>query len=174
MLSDVRDKHILDTSAWNALFDDPERDVIVDAALSRTIFPTCISITEVAATEDTARRIDVLRLMKTVGRDNRPMASPNQLIIMACQGYSKRAATITLNAGSDADGAWIALGHPTQVDEAAQRLALDFNDERENVMRNIHRGVAPGTVINFCGGNAAPPFDRITHQALLRQRRLSL
>jgi hypothetical protein len=56
----------------------------------------------------------VLRLMKTLGRDNRPMASPNQLIIMACEGYSKRAATITLNAGSDAEGAWIALSDPTQ------------------------------------------------------------
>ena len=156
MLSDVRDKHILDTSAWNALFDDPDRDVIVEAALSRTIFPTCIAITEVAATEDTARRIDVLRLIKTLGRDNRPMASPNQLIIMACEGYSKRAATITLNAGSDAEGAWIALSDPTQVDEAAQRLALDFNEERENVMRTFTEGLRWELQSIFVAGTQRP------------------
>ena len=28
MLSDVRNKHILDTSAWNALLDDPEQEEI--------------------------------------------------------------------------------------------------------------------------------------------------
>ena len=134
LLSDVRNKHILDTSAWNALFDDPARDLLIEAASSRTIFPTCIAITEIAAIEDSARRMSILRLMKTLGRDNRPMASPNQLIIMACEAYSKRAAMITLNSGSDAEGAWIALNDPSQVDEAAQRIALEFNAEREKVV----------------------------------------
>ncbi|HTR34890.1 MAG TPA: hypothetical protein VMH80_03240 [Bryobacteraceae bacterium] len=156
MLSDVQNKHILDTSAWNALFDDPDRKLLIEAALSRTIFPTCISITEVAATEDTARRMNILRLMKTLGRDNRPMASPNQLIIMACEGYSKRAAMITLNAGSDAEGAWITLNDPTQVDEAAQRLALDFNEERENVMRALTEGLRRELQSIFVAGTQRP------------------
>jgi hypothetical protein len=156
MLSDVRNKHILDTSAWNALFDDADRDLLIEAALSRTIFPTCVAITEVAAIEDGARRMDILRLMKTLGRDNRPMASPNQLITMACEGYSKRAAMITLNAGSDAEGAWIALNDPTQVDEAAQRLALDFNEERENVMRSFNEGLRRGLQSIFMAGTQRP------------------
>jgi hypothetical protein len=156
MLCDVRNKHILDTSAWNALFDDPDRDLLIEAALSRAIFPTCIAITEVAAIEDTARRIDILRLMKTLGRDNRPIASPNQLIIMACEGYSKRAAMITLNAGSDAEGAWIALSDPTQVDESAQGLAIDFNAERENVMRTFTEGLRRGLQSVFVAGTQRP------------------
>jgi hypothetical protein len=156
MLSDVRNKHILDTSAWNALFDDPDRDLLIEAALSRTIFPTCIAITEVAATEDAARRLNILRLMKTLDRDNRPMASPNQLITMACEGYSKRAAMITLNAGSDAEGAWIALSDPTQVDETAQRLALDFNEERENVMRTFTEGLRWELQSVFVAGTQRP------------------
>ena len=156
MLSDVRNKHILDTSAWNALFDDPDRDVLIEATLSQTIFPTCIAITEVAATEDAARRMQILCLMKTLGRDNRPMASPNQLIIMACEGYSKRAAMITLNAESDAEGAWIALSDPTLVDETAQRLALDFNEERENVMRTFTEGLRQGLQSIFVAGTQRP------------------
>lgn len=156
MLSDVRDKHILDTSVWNALFDDSDRDQLIEAALFRTIFPTCIAITEVAAIEDTARRVDILRLMKTLGRDNRPMASPNQLIIMACEGYSRRAAMLTLNAGSDAEGAWIALNDPTRVDEAAQRLALDFNKEREDVMKTFTEGLRLGLQSIFGAGTKRP------------------
>jgi hypothetical protein len=46
MLSEVGDKHLLDTSSWNALFDDPDRDRLVEAALSRTIFPTCIAMSD--------------------------------------------------------------------------------------------------------------------------------
>jgi len=60
MLSDVRNKHVLDTSPWNALFDDPDRDLLIEAALSWTIFPTCIAIIEVTTSEDTVRRIDGL------------------------------------------------------------------------------------------------------------------
>ena len=156
MLSDVQNKQILDTSAWNALFDDPDRELLLEAALSRTIFPTCIAITEVAATEDTARRMNILRLMKTLGRDNRPMASPNQLVIMACEAYSKRAAMITLNAGCDAEGAWNALNNPTQVDEAAQRLALDFNEERENVVRTLTEGLRGELQSIFVAGTQRP------------------
>jgi hypothetical protein len=133
MLSDVQNKHILDT-----------------------ILPTCIAITEVAAIEDTAKRMDILRLMKTLGRDYRPIASPNQLIIMACKSYSRRAATITLNGGSDAEGAWIALNDPTRVDDAAQRLALDFNEERENVMRIFTEGLRPGLQSIFVAGTQRP------------------
>jgi hypothetical protein len=156
MLSDIRDKHILDTSAWNALFDDPDRDLLVQAVLSRTILPTCIAITEVAAIDDLTRRVDILRLMKTLGRENRPIASPNQLIIMACQGYSNRAPMITLNAGTDAEGAWIALNDPTRVDDAAQRLALDFNEERENVMRSFMEGLRRELQLIFAAGTEKP------------------
>jgi hypothetical protein len=75
---------------------------------------------------------------------------------MACEGYSKRTAVITLNAGSDAEGAWIALNDPTQVDETAQRLALDFNKERENVMRSSTEGLRRALQSIFVAGTERP------------------
>ena len=156
MLSDVQDKHILDTSAWNSFFDDPERDALVYATLSRTVLPTCIAITEIAAIEDTEKRAGILHLMKEVGRDSRPMASPNQLMIMACDGYATRAKVITLNAGSDAEGAWIALNKPALVAEAAQRIALDFNAEREEVLRTFNEGLRDALQSSFVAGTARP------------------
>jgi hypothetical protein len=156
MLSDVHDKHILDTSAWNALFDDPDRESLIEAALSRTMFPTCIAIAEVAADPNSGRRLGILRLMKMLGRDNRPMASPNQIIIMACEAYSRRAPNLTLNAGSDAEGAWVALNDPAQVDEAAQQLALDFNADRESVLRSFSEGLRDALQSIFVAGTQRP------------------
>ena len=124
MVAEFRDKHILDTSAWNALYDDREKEIVIEAALGKTILPTCVAITEVAAIEDNTRRVDILRLMKRLGRDNRPIATPNQIIIMACEGYSKRAPAITINGGADAAGAWIALNKPELVDDVAQQMAF--------------------------------------------------
>ena len=79
--------------------------------------------------------------MKRLGRDNRPIATPNQLIIMACEGYSKRAPALTINGGADAEGAWIALNKPELVDDVAQQTALKFNAEREAVFRDFNEGL---------------------------------
>jgi predicted nucleic acid-binding protein len=123
MSSQLANKHILDTSAWNALFDDEKREDLVKILRRKVILPTSVAITELAAIEDSARRISILQLVKVLGRDNRPLATPNEIIIMACQGYSRRDAQITLNAGNDAEGAWIALNKPELVDDAAQRFS---------------------------------------------------
>ena len=83
---DIPNKHILDTSAWNDLANDPGLDLILEKLRSVAIVPTALAIAEIAATEDPERRLALLRLMKTVGKDNRPLATPNQLIIAACRG----------------------------------------------------------------------------------------
>jgi len=141
LVADFPDKHILDTSAWNAFYDDPEKELLIEAAFGKTILPTCVAITEVAAIESNTRRIDILRLMKRLVRDHRPIATPNQLIIMACEGYSKRAPALTINGGTDAEGAWIALNKPELVDDVAQQMALKFNTEREAVFRDFNEGL---------------------------------
>lgn len=141
MAADFQDKYILDTSAWNALYDAGEKETIIKAALRKTILPTCVAITEVVAIEDNIRRIDILQLMKRLGRDNRPIAMPNQLIIIACKGYSKRAPALTISSGTDAEGAWIALNKPELVDDVAQQMALKFNAEREAVFRHFNEGL---------------------------------
>jgi hypothetical protein len=52
-------------------------------------------------------------------------------------GYARRDRTLTLNAGNDAEGAWIALNKPELADDAAQRVALEFNKEQENANSRI-------------------------------------
>ncbi len=141
MAGDVPNKHILDTSAWNHLLDDPDRDLMLEKLRSVAIVPTALAIAEIGATEGPERRLALLRLVKNVGRDIRPLATPNQLIIAACQGYARRDRALTLNSGNDAEGAWIALNNPELVDGAAQRMAVGFNNERENVLGGVTQGL---------------------------------
>jgi hypothetical protein len=141
MASEIPNNQILDTSAWNNLIDDPGLDLVRAKLRSGTIIPTALAIAEIAATENRERRRGLLRLIKTVGKDNRPLATPNQLVIAVCQGYARRDQTLTLNTGNDAEGSWIAINRPELADDAAQRVALEFNKEREDVLRNFTEGL---------------------------------
>src|SRR5260221_58314 len=156
MADDVANKHILDTSAWNHLIDDPDLDLILEKLRSVAIVPTALAIAEIGATEDSDRRLALLRLIKTVGKDNRPLATPNQLIFAACQGYARRDRTLTLNAGDDAEGAWIALNKPELADDEAQRVALVFNKERESVLREFTQGLREELKVVFENGVERP------------------
>lgn len=137
----LHDKQILDTSAWNALLDDPRRDDLVEILQTTTVIPTTLSISEILATPDAERRHALIRLVKTVGQDKRPLAMPNQLIILACQGYARRDKTITLNEGGEAEGAWMVLNDPALVDAEAQRRTREFNEKRESILRNSTEGL---------------------------------
>jgi len=156
LVSEVTDKHILDTSGWNRLFDDPQREAMLAILDTKIILPTVVAISELAAIEDAERRINLLRLVKTLGKDNRPLASPNQLIIMACQGYARRDRFLTINSGTDAAGAWVAINNPSLVDEEAQHMALAFNAERENVLRESHESLRTALQIIFQNGFTRP------------------
>jgi hypothetical protein len=156
MVADIRDKHILDTSVWNALFDDPRRDTLLAIIATKVVLPTTLAISELAATEDSTRRTALVRLVKRVGRDNRPLATPNQLIILACQGYARRDPVLTLNSGDEAEGAWIALSDPELLDAQAQRMALEFNGEREQVFRNWNEGLRTTLQADFGKGVERP------------------
>jgi hypothetical protein len=131
-------QQILDTSAVNALFDDPRRDELIEALRDKMILPTNLSISELAATPDPVRRQALLSLLKTLGGETRPLLSPNQIIIQACQSYARRDRSITLNRGDEVRGGWIALVDPAQIDAEGQRLAREHNEEQEARFREMH------------------------------------
>ena len=61
MARDVPNKHILDTSVWNELYKDPNRDAIVQKLRTTVILPTSIAITELAAIQDQEKRTGILQ-----------------------------------------------------------------------------------------------------------------
>lgn len=140
MANGLRDLHILDTSAWNRLLDDARREQIIEKLNAVTVLPTSVAIVESGATPSTGRRRKLIRLMRRF-RQYRPLSMPNQIIILACKGFSRRDRNMSFNAGTEADGAWIALNYPDLVNEEAQRIALQSNMEREESFRKIFEGL---------------------------------
>jgi hypothetical protein len=55
MVWEIPDKHILDTSAWNQLFDDPDRALLVEKLDTKNIVPTSIAISEISAIMPSSR-----------------------------------------------------------------------------------------------------------------------
>ena len=155
-IGDLPKRHILDTSAWNALFDDSDSQAIVGHLESTTILPTTLAISELAATEDETRRLALIRLVKRSGGSNRPLASPNQLIILACQGFARRDRMLTLNGGEEAQGAWVVLNRPDLIDGSLQRLTLEFNAEREQVLRDWNEELRKELQLHFHSGVTRP------------------
>lgn len=153
---DLGNRHVLDTSAWNHLLDDTDRDGLVGALREIPVLPTALSIEELCATPDDGRRRALLLLVKAVGGRYRPLAPPNQLIIRACQGYAKRDAHLTLNDGDDSEGAWIAINDPALVDAEAQRLARQSNESRESSFRNMNEGLRGSLQALFSDGLSRP------------------
>jgi hypothetical protein len=78
------------------------------------------------------------------------------LIVAACLGYARRDRILTLNAGNDAEGAWIALNKPELADDGAQRVALEFNKERENVLKEFTQGLREALKAVFENGVERP------------------
>ncbi|MDR3717851.1 MAG: hypothetical protein P4K98_03560 [Bryobacteraceae bacterium] len=156
MARDVQGKHILDTSAWNKLFDDLKRDQLLQKLRTTVVVPTTLAICELAATKDPERRQALVRLVKTVGRNNRPLLMPNQLMIFACRGYARRDPVLTLNGGGEAEGAWFALNNPALLDAEARRLTLKFNTERETIFRRCNEGLRKALQANFSNGVERP------------------
>jgi hypothetical protein len=156
MAAELQDKQILDTSAWNELFDDPRRDQLLEILQAKVVIPTALSISEIAATPEPGRRQALLRLVMAAGQDNRPLAMPNQLMILACQGYARRDPALTLCDGEDARSAWIMLNDPTLVDAEMQRLAREFNEERENIFRTWNESLRKDLQAHFQSGTARP------------------
>lgn len=156
MVQDLQDKHVLDTSGWNALFDDPRKDVFLDILRTKVVIPTTLAIAEIAAEPDPNRRHALFRLVKTVGQDNRPLAMPNELMILACQGFARRDRALTLNDGGGAEGAWIALNDPAIVDAEGQRMAREFNAERENIFRHLNEHLRDDLQALFQNGLSRP------------------
>jgi len=92
-----------------------------------------VAITEIGAIKDPARRSDILSFIKIVAKENRPLSTPNQLILAVCRAYARRDPHVGLNEDEDAQGAWIVINNPELAGENAQCVAWDFNQERERV-----------------------------------------
>lgn len=114
-------RYCLDTSAINRLQDDPDREAIVTGMLTGASFRiSAYNVIEAAKTRNVERRQDLVRLMRRLAENKRPLDQPNGPIRAVARGYSERGAngkvTLTVNVDPALEGLWVALNEPELID----------------------------------------------------------
>lgn len=137
-LQQLVNKCIFDTSAVNALLDDPDRARIIQGLGGFTVLPTVVAVSEIAATPEDERRHQLLRLLKEIGQNNVPLAAPNKMIIRLCVAYRERDPSPTLNDGEEERAAWSVLNRPEQVNAMLAEVARNYHEEQEATFRVVY------------------------------------
>ncbi len=133
-----------DTSGINRLYDDPERDAIVPALLATgRVLVTGLNVAEVAATEETQRRIGLLRLERKLIGSLRPLHVPTELLQAVTIAYAERRPTATITIGERQQGLWWALEEPESLDEEARQEIHAWKRALEDPFREAHRLARP-------------------------------
>lgn len=146
-----------DTSAFNALLDDEEREHLVSIITERTSSRiTSLAMIEVVATSDGERRHLLLSLMKRLSNGTRPLAMPNKLLRRATRGFGKTGPRMILTVTQEDSAFWYLLDDPSSATESERLEALNWKDALEHSFDETH-ALARVHFQNIFSGN---PSDR--------------
>jgi hypothetical protein len=143
-MTGVKPSCCLDTSAFNALLDDPEREAIISAILSAyRVLITSIAMVEVLATPNQERRWALLGLMKAISDDTRPLAMPNKLLNRATKAFAQNRPSLNLTITHEDERFWLILQNPTQAGDSARAKAIEWNKSLESSFADAHVKARP-------------------------------
>jgi hypothetical protein len=126
-----------DTSVFNALLDDEQREPLVSRILATTRpLITSLSMIEVIATLDEERRQS---LMKRLSDGTRPLAMPNTLLTRATLGFGKTTFSMTLTVTEGDSQFWYLLDDPSSATKIAQMEALTWKNALEDSFHATHK-----------------------------------
>ena len=141
--------YCFDTSAICArhvasLYDDPKRPAIVTGLLaSGRILITAVNVLEAAGTEDTVRRLGVLRLQKELARGLRPLHVPNELLLEVTLAHTRSSATATITLSEAQAGIYEILQEPEQIGEQERQEVYDWKRSSEDSFAQAHQKARP-------------------------------
>lgn len=156
---------LFDTSAVNRLHDDPAGDAIVTGLLATNIVRvSALNVLEAARTADIARRRALIRLLKFMTGNERPLEMPNVLARRAIAAYGRKSPTLDWSIDHELDALWQALGDSDSVDEALRAHLDERQRSLEGDFRLCHEQARPHFEPLFANG---PPPPRAS--AFLRE-----
>src|SRR5437667_9502077 len=131
--------YCFDTSAINALHDDPDRDFLVKGLLAtNTFYLSALNVIEACGTKDPGRRHSLICLEKQLATDFRPLAIPNELLQVLAIAHAKRDPAPIITISQEQDGVWIALNQPSRLDEGARQEVFRWKKALEELFTNTH------------------------------------
>jgi hypothetical protein len=147
---------LFDTSAVNRLYDDPDGGAMVTGLLiTNVIRVSALNVLEAARTADVDRRQSLLRWLKFMTGETRPLEMPNVLARRAVSAYGRRSPKLDWSIDQNANVLWGALVEPGSVDEDLRDDMNRFHDSLEADFRRCHEQARPHFEPLFQKG--APP-----------------
>lgn len=125
----------LDTSALIHLQHSPNRDALERFLLMEENFlhVSAINIAEILGYQNRARCKELLLMIKTLSRGNRPVAFPSELLTRSLDFYIHRTATGNISIGSDYEPYWLVLEDPDLIDDdRVFSEMLEWKERHEN------------------------------------------
>lgn len=134
-----------DTSAINALSDDPEK-VSITARIrgSHRALVTSVNIVEVVATPDSGRRRVLLETLRGLSDGSRPLVMPNKLVRRAIRAFAFPRKGFTAEIGDEDAAVWNLLTDPDAAGVAEQSSYLEWKEKLERDFTDSHRRARDG------------------------------
>jgi len=159
--------YCFDTSAVNALHDDPEREAITTGLLATsTLLITALNVVEVCATRCANRRSSLLGLLKRLSRNRAPLQIPNRLLQSLTVAYGKRQPVgLVLIDSEEAGIYWAALHEPSKLGEDLRQEVLRWQQNYEEPFKQVFLKARENFQLIFKQGRTQRPMSR---SALIR------
>lgn len=127
-----------DTSAVNALYDDPEQRRIVDAIRARGVLrPSEVNVMEVIQTASTDRRHGLLRLLGVLNDGSLPFALPTLILRRIAAAHASNQPGISTEVDRASKDVVRALRSPELVDDYSRDVGLRWSAHVNNEFDSI-------------------------------------
>ena len=135
---------LFDTSAVNFLHDDPAGGAIINGLLATNVVRvSALSVVEAALTAEGERRRSLLRWLKHMTGNHRPLEMPNVLARRAVKEYGRKSQSLDWSIDTDASVVWQVLVDPESVDEALRADLYRLHRSFERDFRLCHERARP-------------------------------
>ena len=132
-----------DTSAINRLTDEPNRSSLLAVLSRNTCAISIFTIAELASTTSPDRRSQLLRTVKELIGDYRPLEMPGELLKRATRALLNNQATMDLSMGPEWNGLLVALNDPTSIDDITLAEAQRWKAKQEQWYNTMHNNARP-------------------------------
>ena len=133
-----------DTSALIDLQASSNRDTLESNLLrdGNLLHVSALSIAEILDYQDRSQTKELLSMIRSLTRGNRPLAFPSELLTRSLDYYLRRSETGNISIGSDYESYWRILEDPDLIDDDRLcREILEWKERHENNHRTWIEGL---------------------------------
>ncbi|MFA6094078.1 MAG: hypothetical protein WCU88_12750 [Elusimicrobiota bacterium] len=134
-----------DTSAINALTDDPSRDFLI-ANLTHSdlvIHSSLFNIMELAAFKNKPRITELFNIVRRVGKGFRPLCTQADILKRSLDAYAAGSMEFDASVGEEYNGVWSALQDPNLIDDQAIEECRKVKEREEKWLFDFHAQARP-------------------------------